>query len=58
MKVARLLKLADASFQAMLRERILVAPPLQGLPVSAPRPKPLLEATILPGDALYVPFGD
>lgn len=43
--------------QLLGEQRILVAPPLQGLPVSAPRPKPLLEATILPGDALYVPRG-
>lgn len=31
--------------------------PLEGLPVSAPRPKPLLEVDLKPCDALFLPAG-
>eukprot|EP00435_Cladocopium_sp_Y103_P005249 s1580_g1.t1 len=44
-------------FQLLGNRRLTVMRPLQGLPVSAPRPKALLEATLGAGDVLYLPAG-
>eukprot|EP00435_Cladocopium_sp_Y103_P005556 s1580_g1.t2 len=41
-------------FQLLGNRRLTVMRPLQGLPVSAPRPKALLEATLGAGDVLYL----
>eukprot|EP00931_Biecheleriopsis_adriatica_P075638 TRINITY_DN49455_c0_g1_i1.p1 TRINITY_DN49455_c0_g1~~TRINITY_DN49455_c0_g1_i1.p1 ORF type:complete len:428 (-),score=78.01 TRINITY_DN49455_c0_g1_i1:75-1328(-) len=43
--------------QLMGEQSFTVTRPLQGLPVSAPRPKPALEPVLTPGDVLYVPVG-
>ncbi|CAJ1345523.1 unnamed protein product [Effrenium voratum] len=36
-------------------QRLTLIRPVQGLPVTAPRPQPLLEGTLEAGDVLYVP---
>lgn len=43
--------------QLLGNRRLTLMRPLQGLPVSAPRPKALLEATLGAGDVLYLPAG-
>jgi len=51
---------ADADLlclQIMGEQNVSLIRPLAALPVSAPRPKPLLETTLQPGDAVYVPVG-
>mmetsp|Transcript_14935 Transcript_14935/g.26170 ORF Transcript_14935/g.26170 Transcript_14935/m.26170 type:complete len:422 (-) Transcript_14935:30-1295(-) len=51
---------ADADLlclQLIGEQNLSLIRPMAGLPVSAPRPKPMLETTLKAGDAVYVPVG-